>query len=268
MSALASAPLPLEDGWQVTTPAGDTLVRRYVDNHVASLHAVASAAGARTKRGPTWAAADLGRPATIFNAAVLTHPRALLELPRTIRDVDGFFAAGSGSVHLWSPWPTPDLRRYGWQLEGHPPLLVRPPGGLLPPGGTIRVAQVTDAAAVRAWERIVVEGYPWAECQGASPFLHPRVLDDPRLRLWLAFDGGRPVTAAGLFDAYGVSQFLFGVTLPQARRRGHWYAAVRERLLASQGAPAVGIFSDDSRPGAERAGFLPISRFTLWSRTR
>ena len=269
MTTLASAPPPLEDGWQPTTPQGDTLVRRYVDNHVALLHAVAKASQARTERTPSWAAADLGRPATIFNAAVLTHPSALSEMARTVRELDAFFARGSGSVYLWSPWPTPDLHRSGWQLEGHPPLLVRPPGGPVPATRDIEVARVSDATAVGEWERIVVDGYPFPDCQGSTTrFLHPRVLDDPRLRLWLAFEGGRPVTASGLFDAYGVSHFMFGVTLPQVRRRGHWYAAVRERLLASPSTPAVGVFSDDSRLGAERAGFLPISRFTLWSRTR
>ena len=29
---------------------------------------------------------------------------------------------------------------------------------------------------------------------------------------------------------------------------------------------AAGVFSDYSRPGAESIGFVPIARFTLWSR--
>jgi hypothetical protein len=29
-----------------------------------------------------------------------------------------------------------------------------------------------------------------------------------------------------------------------------------------------GVFSDHSRPGAEQIGFVPIIRFTLWSRSR
>jgi hypothetical protein len=44
---------------------------------------------------------------------------------------------------------------------------------------------------------------------------------------------------------------------------------VRSRLAAAPDLPAAALFSDDSRPGAERLfGFLPISRFTLWMRSR
>jgi hypothetical protein len=34
------------------------------------------------------------------------------------------------------------------------------------------------------------------------------------------------------------------------------------------GLPSASLFSDMSRAGAERNGFLPISRFTLWRRPR
>ncbi|HLU56995.1 MAG TPA: hypothetical protein VKZ81_16165 [Pseudonocardia sp.] len=44
---------------------------------------------------------------------------------------------------------------------------------------------------------------------------------------------------------------------------------VRSRLQAAPALPAAALFSDDSRPGAERVfGFLPSSRFTLWGRFR
>jgi hypothetical protein len=39
-------------------------------------------------------------------------------------------------------------------------------------------------------------------------------------------------------------------------------------LLEELGLPAVGVFSDMSRPSAEALGFLPITRFTLWHRPR
>jgi hypothetical protein len=39
-------------------------------------------------------------------------------------------------------------------------------------------------------------------------------------------------------------------------------------LLEEPVLPAVGIFSDMSRPSAEALGFLPITRFTLWHRPR
>ena len=57
----------------------------------------------------------------------------------------------------------------------------------------------------------------------------------------------------------------FEKTLPEARHRGCWAAMVRSRLAAVPDLPAVALFGDDSRPGAERLfGFLPITRFTMW----
>jgi hypothetical protein len=41
-----------------------------------------------------------------------------------------------------------------------------------------------------------------------------------------------------------------------------------EHLTDEPGLPAVGIFSDMSRPSAEAIGFLPLTRFTLWHRPR
>lgn len=266
----AASPPPLEDGWQPTTPPGDTLTRQYVDNHAAYLEAVAGAGGGLFRRTSRYAAADLGRPATVFNATVLLHPDSLHDPAATLSELDAFYSGGVGTVYLWSPWPTPDLRRYGWQLEGHPPLMLRPPGGRLPGASDVRVERVADATAVRRWERVVVEGYPFPDVQPWLPgaFLDPHILDDDRLRLWLAFDRGEPVTAGALFVDCGIAHLSFGVTLPTARRRGHWYALVRERLLSAPDLPAAGLFADDSRPGAERVGFLPVSRFTLWSRPR
>jgi hypothetical protein len=88
----------------------------------------------------------------------------------TLAAVGAFFDGhGTGEAYLWSAWPTPDLRSRGWVLEGHPPLLLRPPGGR------------------------------------------------------------RPAVPA---------------------------------------VPAVGIFSDLSRPPAEALGFQALARFTLWHRPR
>jgi hypothetical protein len=65
-----------------------------------------------------------------------------------------------------------------------------------------------------------------------------------------------------------VATFSLGVTLPSARRRGYWAAMAGVRLVEAPGLPAVGVFSDMSRPSAEALGFLPIIRFTLWHRPR
>jgi hypothetical protein len=71
-----------------------------------------------------------------------------------------------------------------------------------------------------------------------------------------------------LFVGSGLAAFSLGVTLPEARRRGYWAAMAGVRLLEEPGLPAVGVFSDMSRPSAEALGFVPITRFTLWHRPR
>jgi hypothetical protein len=48
----------------------------------------------------------------------------------------------------------------------------------------------------------------------------------------------------------------------------YWAAMAGVRLVDAPGLPAVGVFSDMSRPSAEALGFLPITRFTLWRRPR
>jgi hypothetical protein len=261
----------LTTGWEPDLPVGDTLIRRYLFNHVAFAEATVAAAGGRVHRAPEWVATDFRRPAALFNSAVLLAPLEPRQLHAALDGIEAFFEGGTGTVALWSLWPTPDLRSRGWELEGHPPLAVRPPGGPLPPARPDRrLWPVRDAAGVRDWERVVVDGFPFPQVRPYLPgaFVDEPVLADDRMRLWLGGDEGGPVVAAALFVEHGVGQFAMGVTLPQARRQGWWAAMVRERLLAAPDLPMVGVFSDDSRPGAERYGFLPLWRFTLWARQR
>ena len=65
------APTRLETGWEPDTPVSDTMLRRYLLNHVDHLGAVAAAAGGRCLRTATFAAGDLGRPATWVGPAHL-----------------------------------------------------------------------------------------------------------------------------------------------------------------------------------------------------
>ncbi len=261
---------PLETGWFPGTPVDDTLLRQFVFNHADYADAVAASLGARLHRTDDVALADTGHPAALFNSATLLRPLSPDAFDRVVTDVERFFEGGHGAAFLWSAWPTPDLTGRGWELSGHPPLLVRHPGLPLPDVAPVRISAVADAADLRTWERIVAEGFPFTDTVAGLPgsIVGPGVLADDRLDLWLAYAGGRPVTAAALFRAHGLAQFAFGVTLPEARRTGHWAALVRHRLEVAGTLPSAAVFSDDSRPGAQRFGFLPVLRFTLWIRNR
>jgi hypothetical protein len=264
----------LTDGWEPEAPVSDTLLRRFVFNLAAFNEVPAEAAGGRVRRDDHLALADLGRPAALHNAATLLRPLPFDRAGAVLDEVEGFFDGhGSGEVYLWSAWPTPDLRGRGWVLEGHPPLLLRPPGsGPAPPAPPpgLRVERVGGAEALRDWERVAVDGFPYRELQPYRPeaLLGERVLADERLRLWVGYEGDQAVCIGTLFVAFGVASFSLGVTLPTARRRGYWAAMAGVRLLDAPDLPAVGVFSDMSRPGAEALGFLPITRCTLWHRPR
>jgi hypothetical protein len=274
-----SAPEHLTTGWEPDLPVADTLLRRFVFALAESWAAPVRAMGGRTTRHAAFVAADLGRPSGVWNSATLLQPLPPGDPERigeVLRAIEGFYdGQGTGGVALWSAWPTPDLSARGWTLEGHPPMLVRPAGLPLPPAprageGSLHITRITDAAGVRDWERVAVDGFPFRDLQPLVPgaLLDGRALADPRCRLWVGYEDG-PVVCGSVFLEHGLSLFGLGVTLPEARRRGHWAAMVSHRLRAAPHLPAAALFSDMSRPGAERVfGFLPITRFTLWTRSR
>ena len=269
MTRVTEAP-QLATGWDTSTPIADTLSRRWVHHWADQAEAFAIAAGGTAHRDERYALADYRRPSGLFNAATLLAPPA--DWDDLLDEIDGRFRGGSGEVYLWSLWPTPDLRDRGWTLEGHPPLLIRPPAALAPVDAPDHPpSPVSDRQALAEWERVTVRGYPLSELLGAGThtLADPALLDDGRLRLWLGRDDrGRPVSASAQFVSQGLASLAFGVTLPEARRRGQWSVHARHRLHAEPERWHAGVFSDFSRPGAERLGFVPIIRFTLYRRAR
>lgn len=260
----------LTTGWEPDLPDADSLTLRWLRHWSDQCAAFAAAAGGTVVRDERYVLADYGRAASFFNAAVLLAPQpepaafdALLD------EIEIRTAQGTGAVYLWSLWPTPDLRHRGWVLDGHPPLLVRPPIPPAPPADP--PLPVRTAAGLAEWERVLVEGYPLPDLQPARPgaLVHPALLDDERFRFWTSTTAdGTPAAISAQFVAHGVAGFALGVTLPAARRGGHWSRHARLRLHTEPDRWHVGAFSDDSRPGAERLGFVPVLRHTLWHRTR
>ena len=262
----------LTTGWEPDAPVGDSILRRYLFCSAALFEAFAHAAGGRAMTTPAFAAADAGRPAGWFNSATLLQPPGPATFGDVVDGVEAFFQPGTGQALLWSAWPTPDLAGRGWRLVGHPPLMIRPPAALVPPPSppAVDLLEVADAATLAEWERVAIEGYPLPELLPALPGLlaDPRLLDDPRLRFTLGLEAGRAVSIGSLFTDCGVGCFALGVTMPTARRRGHWLAHAVHRLAAAPDVWMTGVFSDHSRSPAERLGFLPVLRFTLWARDR
>lgn len=135
--------------------------------------------------------------------------------------------------------PSPDLRARGWTLEGHPPMLVRPPGPLPPstrPAPALTIQPVADGDALKDWERVIVDGFPFPELQPLVPgsLVDVRLLDEPRGRLLVGDVQGQPVCAAALFVTHEVAQLWLAATLAQARRRGYYDANARYRRTSSR----------------------------------
>lgn len=262
----------LATGWEPGAPVGDSILRRYLFCSANLFEAFARAAGGRATMSPTFAAADASRPSGWFNSATLLQPPDPTTFDDVVSEVEAFFQPGTGQAHLWSAWPTPDLAGRGWCLVGHPPLLIRPPAALVPPPWppAVELVDVADQAGLAEWERVAIEGYPLPELLPAvaGTLADPRVLDDPRLRFSLGREQGEAVSIGALFTDCGIGCLALGVTMPRARRRGHWRAHAVHRLAAAPDAWMTGVFSDHSRSPAERLGFLPVLRFTLWARDR
>jgi GNAT superfamily N-acetyltransferase len=208
--------------------------------------------------------ADLEAPAAFGNQAILLCP--ITDGTQT-GDVVARLREGFAGTHvIFSAWPTPDLRPYGYALVGHPPFMVRHQGGAAPvrPTGLV-VEEVTDAASIEKYERVFVEGYPVPELQPYSPgrLFGERILGGIA-RAWVGSVDGRPVAGSMAINPRGLIAVENVATLPDARGHGYGGAVTATAALSAPDLPSALIASDDGRSVYERLGFLPISRFTLW----
>jgi hypothetical protein len=222
----------LTTGWEADLPDTDSLCLRWVRHWADQCAALTRAAGGTVLEDERYVLADHGRPASFFNAAVLLRPPSDSgDLALLLDEIEARTAGGAGDVYLWSLWPTPDLRGRGWLLEGHPPLMARAPGPVPgPPGPQPRRVRTADELA--RWEEALVVGYPLPDVElgGPGALIGPRLLDDPRFRFWEVTERGRVASISAQFVARGVASFALGVTLPAARRAGHWSQHARLRL--------------------------------------
>jgi hypothetical protein len=256
----------LSTGWERDVPIEDSLLRRFLFHNGDLCTAFALSGGGRALETDEFIVADLGRSAGYWNGATLLAPPA--DWDGVLSRVEAFLAGGRGNAVLFSAWPTPDLRSRGWTLVGHPPFLARPPAALVAPPDApdVDLRLVRTEAELAEWERVAIEGYPLPELIPVRTgcIATPTLLDDPRLKLWIVCDDGVAVSAAASFVSRGIGSLALGVTQPEARRHGHWRALAVTRLRDTPDLWMTGIFSDYSRPSAERVGFVPLMRLTLW----
>jgi len=265
----------LRAGWEPDTPVTDSLLRRFLVNWTASIEAHGLPLGGRSLRRDDLAAVDLGRPSFGFNVATLLAPLFAEGVDEVVAAFDDFygFSAGktSGSVFLFSPWPTPDLRPHGWTLVEYQPFMLRPAGGEappLPPG--LRIEEVRDEEGLRAFEVAIIRGFEMRELDGLGPGagFSTGMLTDDRHRLWVGCEADRPVCAAATFIEAGINDVTLVATVPEARRRGYGAALTWLATLADPTLPSLLIATAEGRPVYERMDYTALFRFTLWSRDR
>lgn len=258
----------LATGWEPDLPAADTLVRRAVLVHASWATAVAEALGRPVRRTRRWAGAFIGERGALTNPVILTRPlRDEAEYVEVLAQISELVPVGV-PYFLVSAFPTPDLSAHGLVLIGHPPLMVRFPGGEPPPpraGVTVR--EVTDAASLAVAERVLVEGYPMPELLPFTPgqVLARPILDGPT-RVWTAYVDGEPAAVAAAHLAGDAVLVEYVAALDNARGKGAGAAATWAATLCEPALPAILIASDDGRPLYERMGYVAIERWTVWLR--
>ena len=255
----------LTDGWEPDTPATDTVVRRAVLVHASWPVDIARALGRPWRRTDRWAGARIGDRGALTNPVVLLRPH--VDLAEVLAEVDEVIPRPVPYL-LLSPWPTPDLSRYGLVLLGHPPLMVRFPAPHdLPVAEGLEVREVTDADELAAAERVLVEGYPMPELEPLSrgELLAPAILEGPT-RIWLGYVDGRPASVAAAHVHADAVLVEYVAAMPWARGRGAGAGVTWAATLADPSLPAMLVASDDGRPVYERMGYVAIERWTGWLR--
>lgn len=261
----------LPDAWDAGLPADDNLVKAYVWGYADLMEATGTALGWPTVRTERFVAVDAGTPFPFQNCVVPLRPFGPDEADDLLAEVRDFFAPRPGGPYLlWCGFPTPHLGDRGWQLMGHPPLMLRPPGGDAPPlPDGLEIVTVTTPEGVEEFGTTMVEAFPVPELAG-QPYggYGPELLDVPGWRMWIGRIDGRPVATAAVHVHGGHNDVEWISNRPETRGRGVGAAVTWAATLADPSLPAMLIASDAGQPVYERMGYLRLTRFTLWFRGR
>ena len=256
----------LTEGWEADVDSHDSMLLAAVRNHAAHVAALGAAMGWRGGRDGPLVAAASGLPHPFANFAVLTAPATSPEGRAGLVDARRLAAEVGAPLLVLSAWPTPDLRADGFLPVGHPPLMVRLPGGSAPAAAAgVDVVEATDAAAVAEFERSLIEAYPVPELAGIAPgsFFGPAVLGSG-WRLFVARVDGEVVGTSASYVSDGVQVVEMVSTRGTHRGRGIGAAVTWAATTVDPALPAMLIASDDGQGVYAAMGYLTILRFTLW----
>jgi len=253
----------LTTGWEPDLPVEDTMLRSFVFAYADRLARVATAARGEIGGSDEAAFADPGSPFMSDNGVVLLQPPTPKRLDRVMRAAQRFFPP-ERTWTLLSVWPTPDLHWRGLELMGHPPVMMRAPGGAgLPsePSGLV-VSEVTSPEGLVEFEAVLVS----ATSVGSSGGVVAPGLLGSALRLFVGRAQGRPVAVSSAAVGAGMLEIDWVATLPEARGRGFGTAMIAAAVRTAPDLPAVQLGGDVGATIQRRLGFLPLLRATVWIR--
>ena len=189
-----AAPEPtarLETGWFPDTPIDDTLTRQFAIADAEWMESCALAAGQASLRTDDLVAVDDHSPHLLLNTGVLLRPVTPDRADVVAADLMRFFDGAGGPFSLFCPWPT---SLPGFVAAGHPPFLLRMPGGERPaPPPELTIEEATTREALGDYEQVLVDGFPLESLQPWRPgvVFHPATLHVPGTRFFVGRVDGR-----------------------------------------------------------------------------
>jgi hypothetical protein len=254
----------LETGWYPDTPAGDTVIRRYVLATGEWMEAVARASGTPVLRTDDFVVVDEHSPHVLFNTGILLRPVTPERAEAVASEAAEFYrGADGGPTSMFCPWPTELL---GFTSGGHPPLMLRAAAAAAPaPPAELEIRPATTREELDEYEQVLVDGFPLEELQPwhSGVAFHPANLHVPGTAFYVGRVDGRAVSVAMSIVGCGVNHVEFVATLPDARGKGYGAAVTWAATMHAPDLPSLLIASDMGRPVYERMAYLALTRWTL-----
>jgi len=253
---------------EAAAPDRDVLVRASSDVLTEAFEMLVDALGGRCLRSDGFVACDLGSPAEDLNHVILRQPvqgdRGAAVIAAELR---AFFPRAHGHT-IWDPWPSVDARALDY-APADVPLMIRPAGGDRPPDPPgLEVREVADRRGLEAFEGVLIKAFPLTGLvAGRDRVFGPRILDHPRIRLWVGWADGRPVATSMGWLTGGHTFVGYIATLAEARGRGCGAALTWRATLADPAAPALLHASTLGRPVYRRIGYETITTARIWIKT-
>jgi hypothetical protein len=255
----------LFSGWAPDAPVEDSLLRRFVFAQAGRAAFLSERLDRPHVRRDAFAAVDTGGSIVFDNFAVLLQPPAMFDLAAAVREIDAFFPAGRPFV-IMSAWHLGDLAEMSGgrlQLMGHPPFMFRPAGDGAVRDTDLRIVEVTSSDEVETFVNTICDAYPMPRSEPTA--FDPRILGGP-MKLYLGYDGDRPVATAGAVVEAGINDVEWISVMDDCRSRGFGEAVTWQATRADPELPAALIASDLGFGVYRRLGYEPMLRFTLWFR--